>query len=451
MIELSLQRAAQWLSVPAPSGELTFRGVTTDSRAVEPGALFVALKGPNFDGHDFVEAAAANGAVAAVVEHPVDAGLPQLQVDSTLKALGELAAGWRRLLGLTVVGITGSNGKTTVKEMVAAILSRRGRVLATAGNLNNEIGVPLTLLRLSREDRFAVVEMGANAPGEIARLTRIAGPDVALVNNTGHAHLEGFGGPEGVVRAKGEIFEGLSAKGVAVLNADDASIEPFRALNRDRQTLEFSLEEPADVRGRWQVEPGINRLTLEGERGGFDIELPLPGRHNAANALAAAAIARALGVEDADIRAGLEGMEPVLGRLQDRPGPAGSHLLDDTYNANPDSLEAGLAVLQARPEEAWLVLGDMGELGAGSEALHARAGDLAREYGVRRLFTLGDLATRAGEHFGSDARHFDDRETLIETLRRELGAGVCVLVKGSRSMHMERVVRALTGESDHVV
>ncbi len=451
MIEMNLADAARLMDGRLDGEDRAFTGVSTDSRALVEGGLFFALRGPNFDGHDFAAAAREAGAAAVVADHALPGVAPCILVDDTVAALGRLASAWRRSLDCHVVGVTGSNGKTTVKEMLGAILGRLGPTAATRGNLNNHIGVPLTLLDLSPADRYAVVEMGANAEGEIAVLTRLASPDVAVVTNTGAAHLAGFGGHDGVIRAKGEIYAGLGERGVAVINADDTSAAAFRALNRNRCTIEFGLQAGADVQGRWSPEGGVNRLWMTTPVGELAVHLALPGRHNAANALAATACALALDVDLETVRAGLMAVEPVAGRLQDRPGAGEAHLLDDTYNANPDSLVAGLTVLAARPEEGWLVLGDMGELGADAAELHADAGETARALGVTRLFTVGELSRRASERFGAGAEHFDSIAGLVAALRPQLSPGVCVLVKGSRAMGMERVVRGLEeGPADAV-
>ncbi len=417
-----------------------FSGVSTDSRNVTPGQLFVALSGPNFDGHDYIAAAAAAGAAAVLVGRAGDWPLPACQVADTRLALGDLARALRRGGRARVVGVTGSNGKTTVKEMLAAILSLDGPTLATAGNLNNDIGVPLTFFRLGPEHRYAVIEMGANHRGEIDYLTRIAEPDVGLVNNAGAAHLEGFGGFDGVARGKGELFAALPPRAVAVINADDRYAALWRELAGERRLLDFGIDRPAAVRA---MAIGADGFRLQTPVGELPVALALPGRHNVMNALAAAAAALALDIPLATIAAGLAAVAPVQGRLNWKPARNGACLLDDTYNANPSSLLTALEVLAARSERRWLVLGDMAELGADSQALHTEVAAQARAAGVSRLFSVGRWAGAAAEAFGDGGRHFADKQALIEALLAELGPGVAVLVKGSRSAAMEQVVAAL--------
>ncbi len=441
MIRASLSQVADWAAGRLLGGDGQVQGVSTDTRTLAPGALFVALKGARFDAHELVDAARGAGAAALLVEREVAVPLPQVLVDDTLQALGRLAGAWRRRLAVRVVAVTGSNGKTTVKELCAAILQRAGPTRATQGNLNNHIGVPLTLLALGPEHRYAVVEMGANHPGEIAYLTRLARPDVALVNNAGPAHLEGFGSVAGVARAKGEIFEGLRAGGVAVFNADDPHSEVWAALTAGRPRLRFGFRSPAEVRGKPGEVP--EALRIRTPQGDLQVRLRLQGRHNQSNALAATAAALGAGASLSAVEEGLEGVDAVPGRLTIVPGRGGSWILDDTYNANPASLEAGLETLCAEPGEAWLILGDMGELGAEAVRLHETAGRRARVLGVRRLFAVGALARHAVAGFGPGGRHFDDVEGLSRAVREAIRGGERILVKGSRTMRMERVVAAL--------
>ncbi|WP_421620902.1 UDP-N-acetylmuramoyl-tripeptide--D-alanyl-D-alanine ligase [Alkalilimnicola ehrlichii] len=443
MSRFTLQEVAEWTGGTRHGDAVTVGEVGLDSRSLAPGGLFVAMAGERVDGHDFIADAARLGAAAALVEREGEWPLPVVRVADTRAALQALGAAWRRRLAARVVGVTGSNGKTTVKEMIAAILARRGATLATRGNLNNELGVPLTLLRLDREHRYAVIEMGANAPGEIARLTAIAAPEVAVITNAGPAHLEGFGDLAGVARAKGELFQGLPDAGVAVVNADDPQAPTWYALVGDRRGLRFGRGADADVRATAETAGGHFELQIPGGR--HPVRLPLPGRHNVMNALAAAAVAVALEVPLGDIVAGLEACSGVAGRLQWRTGREDCRILDDTYNANPASLQAALDVLAAEHGERWLVLGDMGELGAGAEALHAEAGEAARRAGVHRLYAVGTLAAAAARAFGEGGRHFDDRDSLLAALRAELSGEVRVLVKGSRFMGMDRIVAGLAG------
>jgi UDP-N-acetylmuramoyl-tripeptide--D-alanyl-D-alanine ligase len=432
------------------AGRRKFRGVSTDTRQLRAGELFVALRGPHFDAHALIDEAQRRGAVAAVVEREVAATLPWIKVDHTRVALGQLAAAWRGRHTLPVVAVTGSNGKTTVKDMLAAIFSQSGPVLATRGNLNNDIGVPLTLFQLSPEHRCAVVEMGANHRGEIADLCRVAAPTAAIITLCAPAHLEGFGNVEGVARAKGEIISGTSSDGVVVLNADDPYFPLWRELAGRRRLVRFGLQTPAEVTAV------VREETSNGTGSHFDlrmpgmevsVDMPLPGRHNVMNALAAAACAWALGQDLQDIRSGLESVHPAHGRLEIVPGLAGGTVIDDTYNANPASLQAALEVLRHQPGEHWLVLGDMGELGAESGAHHREAGRMARAAAVSRLYGIGPLTRLAVEMFGPGARHFEKYAELIAALSAELRGNTTVLIKGSRAMHMETIVQAITASA----
>ena len=448
MMALQLSRAAEVLDGELQGPDVRFEGVSTDSRSVEPGNLFVALVGERFDGHEYLAQAAGRGAAAAAVCREVPAELPLVRVADTRRALGRLAAFWRRRFEIPLVAVTGSNGKTTVKEMTAAILGAGREVLATRGNLNNDIGVPLTLFRLDERHRAAVIEMGANHPGEIAWLTTIAAPTVAVITNAGPAHLEGFGSLEGVAEAKGEIYSGLRPGGTAVVNADDAFADLWRSLAAPRDVLTFGLDRPADLSADWRPAGGGSRLSLRTPWGYAELELPLPGRHNVINALAASAAALAAGASLDEVVQGLGGMRAVSGRLQFLAGIAGARIIDDTYNANPASLGAALEVLAATPGEHWLVLGDMGELGPGAAELHAEAGRQAAASGVSRLFTLGELAGEAARAFDGHARAYQDREALLGDLREAMHGDLVILVKGSRRMRMEQVVEALTGGGD---
>lgn len=446
-LRLPLAEVAALCGAPAPAnGEREIRGAGIDSRRIERGAVFLALIGERHDGHDHVPEAEARGAAAVVASRPVDTALPVLRVDDTRAALARLAAGWRARLDTRVVAVTGSNGKTTVKEMIAAILRTQGPTLATRGNLNNEIGVPLTLFGLGPEHRYAVVEMGANHHGEIARLTALARPDVALITNAGPAHLEGFGSIEGVSRAKGEIFGGLGPDGVAVINADDRYAPYWLDLTRALRQLTFGLDAPADVHGRRIPRPWGSEIELETPSGPVGLRLPLLGVHNARNALAACAATLALGVAPAAMAQALAALEPVPGRLCYRGATGGADLIDDSYNANPASLRAALAVLAELPGRRWLALGDMAELGEDARRLHREAGIEAREQGVERLYALGPLAAETAAAFGPGGRAFSGRDELVASLARELQEGIHLLVKGSRSMAMDEVVAALSAD-----
>lgn len=421
------------------AGDVRIHGVNTDSRKNLEGALFVALRGERFDGHDFIGPSLA--AAALLVEKVVDDPRPQVVVADVLEALAALANAWRGRSPAKVVALTGSNGKTTTKEMLRAILSRVGTVHATEGNLNNHIGVPLTLLAMPPVVDYAVIEMGANHAGEIARLTRCARPDVALITNAGRAHLEGFGSLEGVARAKGEIYEGLPGNGgAAVINRDDRFAEYWLSLNQGRRCLGFSLEGRGEIQGVWH---GANRMSLSVDGVRRDVVLAAPGRHMAQNALAAAAAVSALGCDSAVIAHGLEAWRPVAGRLRSYRDASGARIWDDTYNANPDSLAAALDVLSAHQGLKVLVLGDMNELGRDGAALHAEMGQRVRDAGVQRMLALGSLTPAAVTAFGAGAAWFATHAELTDALRSLLRPDTVVLVKGSRSQHMEDILAGL--------
>jgi UDP-N-acetylmuramoyl-tripeptide--D-alanyl-D-alanine ligase len=418
--------------------------VSIDSRTVPPGALFVALTGPYFDGHDFIAAARERGACAALVSRVVADPLPQLRVADTRRALGQLAAAWRSRFTGPLIALTGSNGKTTLKEMIAAILRVRGSTLATDGNLNNDLGVPLTLLRLNAEHRYAVIEMGANHHGEIAYLTGLARPDVAIINNAGPCHLDGFGDIAGVAQGKGEIFQGLKPDGVAIINRDDSYADDWIGLNPGRRMVSFGLDQPATVSGE-ALDPVTSRFRLIAPDGEIEINLPLPGRHNVRNALAAAAATLAVGATLADIRQGLETLHGVGGRMQRLRGRHGGAVIHDAYNANPASLTAALTTVGTEPGRKWLVLGDMLELGPTADDLHAQSGREARMAGFERLYTLGEHSQAAAAAFAEGGHHYEDVDRLIIDLSHDLQSGHpgVVLIKGSRGLRMERVVAAL--------
>lgn len=445
MINYCLQQAAQILGLDANASKgdagIFFTGISTDTRQIQAGQLFIAIKGPNFDGHEFLATALERGAVAALVEQPQSVPIVQLQVTDTVKALGQLAAAWRSRWQRPVLALTGSNGKTTVKEMLASILRQRGEVFATVGNLNNHIGLPLMLAQLGEQYDHAVLEMGANHLNEIAYLTHLAKPDVALINNAGPAHLEGFGDLDGVARGKGEIYQGLGAQGIALINLDDVYAEYWQSLNTQRQTITFGFAEKAQIRGEELVD-GRLRIHLQQET--VDVALPLPGAHNQRNALAAAAAAWAVRTDGSSIQQGLETVQAVQGRMQSLTGLYGCTIINDTYNANPASLMAGLRALPANSER-WLVLGDMAELGATTAAIHAQVGRDVHTAGISRLFTVGQLSQATSHAFGAGSAHFTTFNALIEALQAELaqGSAPIILIKGSRSMRMERVVEAL--------
>ncbi len=429
-----------------------FGTVSTDSRTLEPGSLFVALSGERFDAHDFVRQAAERGCSGALVSRVVDAAIPQVVVADTLAGLTAFARAWRRDYRGKVVGVTGSNGKTTVKEMTGAILGACGPCLVTQGNLNNHIGVPLTLARLEARHRYAVIEMGANHRGEIAALASIAQPDVGLVINAGPAHLEGFGDMEGVARGKGEMFEALGAQGAAVINADDRYAAFWHGLARAAgRVATFGMREQADfmasgLASRMTDHGFVTEFDLHTPMGDRRVSIALHGEHNVMNALAAAAASAEAGAGLEAIASGLASVRPVAGRLRLRAALNGARLIDDSYNANPGSVRTSLVSLAALPGEHWLVLGEMRELGADSGRLHAEMGALARECGVSRLLAFGDESRYAVEAYGAGGQWFAGVDDLIAAARSGLDEGVTVLVKGSRSNRLERVADALAAD-----
>lgn len=443
MMRLELGAIAQVTegSLRGPDGLV--QGMSHDTRRLAPGNLFAALSGQRVDGHDYVRAAAEAGAAGALVARLQEADLSQVMVADVVHAMGRVAGHWRDRMVARVIGVTGTNGKTTVKEMLAAILARRGPTLATRGNYNNEIGVPLTLSRLAPSHEFAVLEMGASRPGDIACLADIACPEIGILTNAASAHLEGFGSLENVARTKGELFEALPEYGTAVINRDDAHYPMWREMAAHCARISFGFDADAAVRA---VETGAGAIGVITTAGEFELELRLPGRHNVMNALAAGAAALALDVPLDIIREGLAGIGSLPGRLMPHRHPSGWCVIDDTYNANPASVYAGLQVLTGLNGQPWLVLGDMAELGADSARLHSEIGRSARDLGVKRLFTVGRAAADSAAAFGKGASHFDGHRELIEALLDELEPGVNCLVKGSRSMAMEQVVNALIGE-----
>jgi len=443
MLSLKLSDVAMWARGTLRGADVDVRGVFSDTRSPQPGALFVALKGEHFDAHEFVATAQAAGAAAALVERPINVDLPQVVVADTMLALGDLASAVRAQRRARFIGITGSNGKTTVKTLLASILALHGRTHVNAGNLNNEIGLPLSLLAMPEDAEYAVLEMGAGKPGDIAYLAAIARPEIGLVNNIAPAHLERMGTIEGIAETKGALYAALPPHGVAVINADDAFAGLFTTMAGSRRMLGFGIDNAADVRGEILESGARMRFALTLAGGRTEIDLPLSGRHNVMNALAAAAVAHALDVSVATIQRGLEAAQPVKGRLQRHSLPGGWTLIDDSYNANPASTEAAIAAVAAEPGEAWLVLGDMRELGPQAPVLHARIGGVARAAGISRLYAVGGLAAAAAGTFGSKARYFANQSELIAALSADVHPGVSVLVKGSRGSAMDRVVRAL--------
>jgi UDP-N-acetylmuramoyl-tripeptide--D-alanyl-D-alanine ligase len=424
-----------------------FKAVSSDTRSLARGDLFVALRGPRFNANEFVGAALNAGAAGAVID-TVQPGvaIAQIVVPDTQVALETAGRAWRDQFSIPVIGVAGSNGKTTAKEMTAAILGAAGECLATRGNLNNHIGVPLTLLRIEAKHRYAVIEMGANRAGEVAHLVKIGRPTVGLITNAGAEHLEGFGSIEGVARAEGEMVEGLDPSATAVINADDEFADLWRKLTRAK-LVTFGIQKQADftatdVKTSVGADGFLTHFNLVTPAGSAAIDLRMGGKHNVMNALAAAAAATATGAKLEHIASGLGAVRAVAGRLQFKMTTSGAWLIDDSYNANPSSVRAGIEVLAGLEGRKWLVFGDMAELGEFSDSAHTQIGAFAREHGIERLFATGPLAARAVESFGRGGQWFAEANALAEALRGA-PADVRMLVKGSRVNRLERVVDAL--------
>jgi UDP-N-acetylmuramoyl-tripeptide--D-alanyl-D-alanine ligase len=464
MRTLKLSDIARMAGGRLEGDDVAIDALATDTRMLaggdNAGRLFVALKGENFDGHDHVAAAARHGVGAALVSRPVDAPLPQVVVADTVRALANLAASVQRGREAKVAAITGSNGKTSVKTLLLSILQAADTdVYANPGNRNNEIGLPLAVLDAPQDARFAVYEMGAGKPGDIAYLTAVVRPDVALVNNVAPAHLERMGSLLAIADTKAAIYDALPPQGVAVINADDSFAPYFAERAHGRRLLRFALDASADVTAR-DAAPTADgmRFTLATPEGEVAVALSMPGRHNVRNALAAASLALGLGIPLAAIARGLEAARPVAGRLVPHTLSGGAVLIDDSYNANPGSLAAAIDTLAAGPGEGWLVLGDMRELGADAEAMHAEAGRRAKAAGIRRLFALGELSAAAARAFGDGGREYDSHAVLADALRTDLAqarsggddgaavGAVRILVKGSRGSAMDKIVTALLSE-----
>lgn len=434
-------------------GDVMIEGVSTDTRKL-PDAdgrslLFVALRGENFDGHAHVADAAARGAAAVLVAFETDVQAPQVVVADTLQALAALARGLQRERATKVFAVTGSNGKTSVKTLLLSILEQAGGAYANPGNFNNEIGLPLTAIAAPDDARFAVYEMGAGKLGDIKYLTDIVRPDIALVNNIAPAHLERMGSLLNVADTKAAIYDALPADGVAVINSDDAFAPYFAERAHGRSILRFGLEASADVfASDIHLDKDRSRFLMATPGGDVHVALALPGRHNISNALAAASMALAAGIDIDTIRAGLQASTPVTGRGVARRLNDGAELIDDSYNANPGSTQAAIDTLAAGGGEPWLVLGDMRELGADEVALHAEVGRRAKAAGIVRLYTLGALSMHASDAFGEGGMHFDSHEALASELKKDMRDGVRVLVKGSRGSAMDRVVSALLQGED---
>ncbi len=447
-MKLALSEIAQAVHGRLIGQDLVATGTSIDTRTLLTGDLYIAIKGARFDGHEFAETAKQSGACGILTHHEMAVSMPQIVVQDSHLALAELAGYWRKKLPVKVAGVTGSNGKTSVKEMIAAIFGRQGKTLFTQGNLNNDIGVPLTLLRLDASHHFAVIEMGANHPGEIAYTSRFAQADVSVITNIGPAHIEGFGDIDGVAKTKAEIIENLNGNGVAVLNRDDKYYEFLLHKTGQRQSVSFGFHETAHVR----AENVSSYLTTQGFVTQFDLQtihsrqtirLALAGSHNVKNACAAAAVALQFGIDLAEIKQALEAVKPVNGRMRALQGHKGNIVIDDTYNANPASLQAALDAVKETQLPVWLVLGAFGELGINSATLHADMADMIKGCGVQRLFATGELARHTTDAFGENALFFDNQESLIQHLNNAITGKEIILVKGSRAQKMENVVAAL--------
>lgn len=444
---MSLTETAKATHGRLSGSDVEYAGVSTDTRTLQNGELFIALVGPNFNGHLFVDTAAQRGAVGAMVSQPVATELPTVSVADTRLGLGQLASYWRARFDIPLIGVTGSNGKTTVKEMIASILGESGPVCVTQGNLNNDIGVPLTLLKLSEHHRYAVIEMGMNHPGEIAYVCGLAKPTVSVITNAAEAHLEGLGSVRAVAEAKGEIFSGSDTRSTVVINADDSFFGYWKTLAGSRRCISFGIDNRADVSAEYESSIDGLKILLKCSEGEIEMKLPLYGKHNVMNALAASAAAMAAGSNLTDIRNGLEKLKSVAGRLEVKTGINGARVLDDTYNANPASVAAGLQVLKESAGQRVLVLGDMAELGDAASEIHTRVGELARRVGADRVFGIGDLTRHAVKSFGKGGVHYEDQSRLVDDLRKCMNKDMTVLVKGSRKMHMERIVEQITEHS----
>ncbi len=451
MIAMQLSEIADIVEGRLAGVDKCIAGISIDTRTLSTGDLYIAIKGEQFDGHDYIRQAEEAGACALIVTDKVIAKLPQVIVKDTRIALAKVAGAVRNKVRVKVCAITGSNGKTTVKEMIAAILAVKYPILFTLGNFNNDIGVPLTLLQLKKQHQFAVIEMGANHQGEIAYSCRYARPDVAVITNVGAAHIEGFGSIDKVARAKAEIIQSLPKKGVAILNADDDFYMQWREIAGQRKVISFAVENTADVHAE-NIAMQLDGLQFRTQ---FDlvvdeqrvpINLALAGPHNVLNALAACAACIALGVEYEQIQQGLQQVKPVEGRLQLSVSPTGTQIINDSYNANPASLAVALAVLKNCTGELWLALGAFGELGADSPQWHSDMAEQIRLAGVKRLFVVGAMAVNTAQAFGEGAVYYSRQEDLIVALKKAISKDVVLLVKGSRAQKMELVVNALLDE-----
>jgi UDP-N-acetylmuramoyl-tripeptide--D-alanyl-D-alanine ligase len=448
---MMLSEIAEAVSGRMVGTDVFCESVGSDSRYIAKNQLFVGIKGDRFDGNTYAVEAIKKGAAAVLVSDVNTQASPAVVVTDTRIALGQLAKHWRSKFKLPLVAVTGSNGKTTVKEMIAAILAITNKsILATQGNLNNDIGMPMMLLKIRKEHVYAVIEMGMNHESEIRYLTNLAQPDVAIVNNAGTAHIGELGSREAIARAKGEVYEGLSDDGIAVINADDDFANYWKSLNATRKVISFGLSKEADVTATYQISDNLTQVKLKTPNGQILFSFSVLGVHNIQNALAASAAAVALGISNADIAHALSHFTAVKGRLNRLQGLNGAILIDDTYNANPDSMKAAIDVLTSQKTTPLFVMGDMAELGTDAPLMHADIGIYAKQKGINQLFTFGELGELAAKAFGAKAQHFSSIEDLISSLKPLMHKGVTVLVKGSRFMQMERVVNQLLEKSNEL-
>lgn len=442
---MKLSDAAKILNGELKGEDAIFYGASTDTRSIQAGQLFFAWKGDKHDAHNFLDSIEAQGAIGAIVErYTPSVNISQIVVKDSQKALGILAKEWKKQWKGTAIALTGSNGKTTLKEMIASILREKGQTLATEGNYNNHVGCPLTVLKLTDQHEYAVIEMGANHFEEIRYLTKIVQPNVAIVNNAGPCHLEGFGSIEGVAKAKGEIFEGLAKDGIAIINADDDYAKYWLGINTDHKIMTFGIRNDADVMAK-NIQKQSFELVIHGES--IHVNLPLVGVHNILNACAAAAATYSVGVTLVEIKQGLENLHCVKGRLEKIQLSPNHILINDAYNGNPASLKAGIDALEGIADHTWLVLGDMRELGDLAISMHEDCGRYAKVKGFDQLLALGELSQKSAEAFGEGGRHFTSHDDIIATLQENLKAiqneSVAILVKGSNSMKMFVIAEAM--------
>ena len=447
MISMLLSEAAKTLGSTLTGEDVVFSGCSTDSRTIEEGNLFIALKGEYFDGHQYISVAEKNGASSLIVDSEVVHTKPFIRVEDTRKAMGLLAKSWREKITIPLIAITGSNGKTTVKEMVTSILSTVSNVHATSGNLNNDIGVPKTLFGLNKKHNYAVIEMGANHLGEIEWLSKISSPNIAVITQCAPAHLEGFKNVESIAKAKAEIFSGLQTSGTAIINTDDVYFDFWKNSCKEINKLTFGIKtKNADVRAeniKLSMDDLLINFTLISTHGSVEICLPMLGEHNVMNALAATSCCLSLDISLQSIKDGLENIKSIKGRLEIKTGKKHVRIIDDTYNANPTSLDAAIETLCGFNGLHYIVLGDMGELGDKAKQFHRDVGELAKRKNVDGLFTIGKLSINASNDFGTGAFHFDSYEALEKALIKSLDEDSTILIKGSRAMKMERIVNAL--------